>query len=273
LARFPSALALARAWQQVQVELAHAMTPVDVLDDSVGVVPLDDDDEPGTRVRRVTSIDPHEISGGTGPTDPGPTLPGETLHRPPLTHAPAPEETVLQGAPRDVPTFAVDEVEETVLRSSAPTPLEVAPDPAPAPAETPPRRRRWPLLASLGAIVVVGGAALAMSLGGEPRTTPSPTAPPSASPVDLASDLVPAPTDLTASVTDGTATFTWTNPDPEPGDSFLWRTVSVLETGELERVAEPSVVVEVPDGGQVCVEVVLRRDTGRTSEPVRGCTP
>lgn len=273
LARFPSALALARAWQQVQVELAHAMTPVDVLDDSVGVVPLDDDDEPGTRVRRVTSIDPHEVSGGTGPTDPGPTLPGETLHRPPLTHAPAPEETVLQGAPRDVPTFAVDEVEQTVLRSSAPTPLEVAPDPAPAPAETPPRRRRWPLLASLGAIVVVGGAALAMSLGGEPRTTPSPTAPPSASPVDLASDLVPAPTDLTASVTDGTATFTWTNPDPEPGDSFLWRTVSVLETGELERVAEPSVAVEAPDGAQVCVEVVLRRDTGRTSEPVRGCTP
>src|SRR5690606_9249744 len=83
LARYPSALALARAWQQVQVELSHVMTPVDVLDDSVGVVPLEDDDEPGTRVRRVTSIDPtaapeaHDVasSGATGPTQPGPTLP------------------------------------------------------------------------------------------------------------------------------------------------------------------------------------------------------
>ena len=325
LARYPSVLALARAWQQVQVELAHAMTPVDVLDDSVGVVPLDDDDEPGTRVRRVTSIDPHAEpeQGSTGPTAPGATLPGDTIRPAPIAGPPiagsptagsplvgsapldaaqAPEHTILRGAPRDVPAFAVEEVEATVLRSgpradggsSGPgahgvgagpgTPGAASRQAGTAPGD--PRvlgapevsgeergRRRWPaVVAGVGLLAVAGVVAVVVLGGGAPD--PEPVAPtPSASPVDPVASIVPPPAELTATVEGQTATFTWSNQDPEPGDSYLWRTVSVLEEGELERLADAELAVPVPEGEQVCIEVVLRRDSGRTSEPVRGCTP
>nr|WP_284294917.1 serine/threonine protein kinase [Luteimicrobium album] len=69
-ARYPSVLDFARALQQVQIELALGVTPIDLLDDS-GVVVVDDDDldepddEPGTRLRGVVSIDP------AGPGAPG----------------------------------------------------------------------------------------------------------------------------------------------------------------------------------------------------------
>jgi len=62
-ARYPSALAFARALQRAQGELSLAHTPVDVLDDS-GQVHADDaiddldDDAPGTRLREVVSVDP-----------------------------------------------------------------------------------------------------------------------------------------------------------------------------------------------------------------------
>lgn len=306
LARYPSALALARAWQQVQVELSHAMTPVDVLDDSVGVVPLDDDDEPGTRVRRVTSIDPHApAEGSTGPTNPGPTLPGNTLHRAPVTGAPAhksvpssprtepsseppTEHTVLRGAPRDVPAFEVEDVEATVLRAGSDDGAgDVAPGAAAprtidqqyrphAPEESEdgeaPRTARWPAIAGgVGLLAVAAVVAVVVLGGGAPD--PEPVAPsPTASPVDPVASIVPQPADLVGTLDEETATFTWSNPEPEPGDSYLWRMVSVLETGDLERLAEPAVDVPAPGGEQVCIEVSLRRDSGRTSEPVRGCT-
>ncbi len=318
LARYPSALALARAWQQVQVELSHVMTPVDVLDDSVGVVTVEDDDEPGTRVRRVTSIDPAaapEESGGaaTGPTNPGPTLPGATLHRPPVTGAPvgsAPgpgdladgEHTVLRGAPRDVPAFVAEEAEATVLRApgaragtaghgvagqGGPGPGAAAPGPttglgvdraqggdAPGgPSSDTSPRKRWPAVVGGVALLAVAGTIAAVALSGgapEPQAqTPTPTA----SPVDPVESLVPAPTGLAGEIDGELATFTWTNLDPQDGDSYLWRTVTVLETGELERLAEASVEVPAPGGEQVCIEVSLRRDSGRTSQAVRGCTP
>jgi len=294
LARYPSALALARAWQQVQVELSHVMTPVDVLDDSVGVVPVADDDEPGTRVRRVTSIDPTQdpASGGTtGPTQPGPTLPGATLHRPPVTgappgSAPAPgevaEHTVLRGEPRDVPAFALETVEETVLRpghGAGPTTAGHATAVGPgtgSPGEPPsdtPARKVWPAVLGGAALLAVAGTIVAFALGGgapdpEP-VTPSPTV----SPVDPVEALVPSPEDLRGVIDGETATFTWTNPEPLEGDSYLWRTVTVLETGELERLAEPTVEVPAPGGAQVCIEVSVRRAEGRTSPTVRGCTP
>ncbi|HWK91186.1 MAG TPA: serine/threonine-protein kinase [Luteimicrobium sp.] len=63
--RYPSVLDFARALQQVQIELALGVTPIDLLGDN-GVVafdstddgPDDADDEPGTRLRGVVSIDP-----------------------------------------------------------------------------------------------------------------------------------------------------------------------------------------------------------------------
>jgi len=303
LARYPSVLALARAWQQVQVELSHVMTPVDVLDDSVGVVPLEDDDEPGTRVRRVTSIDPslaHDAAGSTGPTNPGPTLPGATLHRAPVAGAPLGsvpqagsdgDRTMLRGTAREVPDFTVEPEEATVLRPRVTAPPVAAGPPAgattvqaatavgdlesgtaPASSSEPRPRRLWPAVVGGVALLAVAGTIAAIALGGgDPppqRESPSPTA----SPVDPLASVVPSPESLEGVLDGETATFTWTNPEPLEGDSYLWRTVTVLEAGELERLAEPTVEVAAPGGEQVCIEVSLRRGSGRTSPAVRGCT-
>ncbi|KGM14756.1 hypothetical protein N867_16330, partial [Actinotalea fermentans ATCC 43279 = JCM 9966 = DSM 3133] len=75
--RYPSALAFARALQQVQTELGFGATPVSVQDDVVVEQEARDDDEPGTRIRRVQSISPDRPPGTTG-------------GRPAPAHAPAP---------------------------------------------------------------------------------------------------------------------------------------------------------------------------------------
>jgi len=127
------------------------------------------------------------------------------------------------------------------------------------------------MVAGAGLLVVTGVVAVVVLGGGAPDPV-APTPSSSASPVDPLESVVPVPVGLTGTIDGETASFRWTNPDPQDGDSFLWRTVTVLETGELERLAEPAVEVPAPGGEQVCIEVTLRRDSGRTSEPVRGCT-
>src|SRR3546814_6065272 len=67
--RFDTALAFARALQKVQIELAHAVTPIDILDDGTPDGVVDDEDDGLTRVRGVVSIDP-ETSPAAGPTRP-----------------------------------------------------------------------------------------------------------------------------------------------------------------------------------------------------------
>lgn len=64
--RYESAVAFARALQKVQIELAHSVTPIDILDDAP---PIEDEEEDGelTRVRGIVSIDPH-TSPAAGPT-------------------------------------------------------------------------------------------------------------------------------------------------------------------------------------------------------------
>ncbi|MCB7136831.1 serine/threonine-protein kinase [Cellulosimicrobium marinum] len=67
-ARYPTMLAFARALQQVQNELALAVTPIDLLDDSGHVQEEEPDDDGGTRLRQVVSIDPSGPGGGAAPT-------------------------------------------------------------------------------------------------------------------------------------------------------------------------------------------------------------
>ena len=56
--RYESAIALARALQRVQIELAHSVTPVDILDDAPDDTAEEDADGELTRVRGIVSIEP-----------------------------------------------------------------------------------------------------------------------------------------------------------------------------------------------------------------------
>ncbi|WP_250646150.1 serine/threonine-protein kinase [Microbacterium tenebrionis] len=65
-ARYPSAVAFARALQKVQIELAHSVTPIDIVDDHPLPEDLEDEDEGLTRVRDIVSIEPD--AGSTRPS-------------------------------------------------------------------------------------------------------------------------------------------------------------------------------------------------------------
>ena len=122
--RYPTVLAFARALQQVQNELSYAVTPIDLLDDSGHVQEEEPDDDGGTRLRQVVSIDPSGAGAAAGTSaPPRPTQPTTPLH--PATpwpgpapapgagpaHAPYPPAAWSQGAPAGtsgtVPTTAV----------------------------------------------------------------------------------------------------------------------------------------------------------------------
>ncbi|MBE9941094.1 serine/threonine-protein kinase, partial [Cellulosimicrobium cellulans] len=82
--RYPTVLAFARALQQVQNELSYAVTPIDLLDDSGHVQEEEPDDDAGTRLRQVVSIDPSGTGTSAGPVAPGrPTQPTTPLHTAP----------------------------------------------------------------------------------------------------------------------------------------------------------------------------------------------
>src|SRR5690606_40787446 len=117
--RYPTVLAFARALQQVQNELSYAVTPIDLLDDSGHVQEEEPDDDGGTRLRQVVSIDPSGAGAAAGTSaPPRPTQPTTPLHPaqpatpwPGPAPAPYPPAAWSQGAPAGtsgtVPTTAV----------------------------------------------------------------------------------------------------------------------------------------------------------------------
>jgi len=94
--RYPTMLDFARALQQVQNELSLGVTPIDLLDDSGHVQEEEPDDDAGTRLRQVVSIDP-DGRGGAVPGPPRPTQPTTPL-RPGQPAAPWQGQTVQPGA-------------------------------------------------------------------------------------------------------------------------------------------------------------------------------
>ncbi|MCK8476288.1 serine/threonine-protein kinase [Microbacterium aurugineum] len=283
--RFPSAVAFARALQKVQIELSHSVTPIDIVDDHPPAEDLEDDGDGLTRVREIISIDP-ELASFTRPS-------AQTQRKEP----PVP----LSGIPRfDAPTPEEPLVEQTQLRPPTPTaaaplapsaddrtiaraPMVVAPEeatppptvsaaPVAAPGEPPaPRSRRglWIVLAAAAVVLVVGGIVgmnlLVAGVTPEAQETEQPV-----EPKDVGTDVVPKVTEISGTREGDRIVFTWTNPSPLEGDSFIWTPVAV--SGEVDPHQTPDATATVPAAaGTVCIDVMLRRDDGRASETVRGC--
>ncbi|WP_029069066.1 serine/threonine-protein kinase [Jonesia quinghaiensis] len=88
-------------------------------------------------------------------------------------------------------------------------------------------------------------------------------------------DSVPSVINLrVAQQSDSSVTFTWDNPQPAPGDSYLWRVVNVTGSGTPTRT--DTALAQIPlldDSDSVCVEVSLVRENGKASTtPTRECT-
>ncbi|MCC2313367.1 serine/threonine-protein kinase [Cellulomonas xiejunii] len=241
--RFSSAMAVARALQEVEAALRLPVTPLDLPDEAPapsGLVPSDDED--ATRLRGISLPGPLQVRG---PDDEDATR----------------ARSVVVGRPTLV----------------APT----APAPAPVPVGVPdgPDGRRGGRVAAVvaGAVVVVAVAAvLVASLGGAdpvpPRGVSDTFAPPQTGP---AAAPVPAPHSLDGTrAADGSVTFTWQNPDPQDGDRYLWGVLTATGEPTLVLVDDERVTVPAEQAtGEVCIEVsIVRADRSRSARPAQGCT-
>lgn len=90
-------------------------------------------------------------------------------------------------------------------------------------------------------------------------------------PKDIVSDVVPKVSDLAGTRSGDQVTFTWTNTDELEGDSFIWVPVDLSGEGAPSTTTDTTVTIDDAAAGEVCIDVALRRDDGRASEPVRGC--
>lgn len=296
--RFESAVAFARALQKVQIELAHSVTPIDILDDAP---PVEEQEEDGelTRVRGIVSIDPH-TAPAAGPTWERSALaagfgtgPDATVQRDTSGWAPggAPADTGADATvlrpPTAIPPAApvTSEVDEgTMLRApqrtaATPAATPAATGPAPATATTaPPARSRKGLwigliAAAVVAVVVVGAVLVASALAPPAEVAgPQETATTAPEPQDPVADFIAAPERSDHTIRGGEVIFRWVNPDPQEGDTYVWQRVR-LDGGEAaaENVAKTSVVVPLDGDTQVCIDVSVRRENGATSDATRLC--
>jgi serine/threonine protein kinase len=306
--RYESAIAFARALQKVQIELSHSVTPVDILDDGITDDIVQDEDEGLTRVRGVVSISPQTTpaAGRTRPSAETSPSAGRPPAVPPV-YEPADAQTVIRAtAPtaaaaetrRRSPAEIAPALDHTIVRAPSAAPsasgrtASAAPAAVTAPAvpayepvagladagDTAPaaRRSRRGLWIGLGAaavliVAVIVGVSLPGILAG-PDPVPTPVT--SSDPQDPVSAVVPQPEDLSGAATADGVAFSWTNPDPRDGDRYL---VGVVTRPDEEPVFEPvtetEVTVAADPSGTTCVEVLLVRENGQSSDAVRGCAP
>jgi hypothetical protein len=127
------------------------------------------------------------------------------------------------------------------------------------------------LAAGATALAVVGAVAGASLLTTTP--TPTPTAPTVVNPQDPGAGFVPAPAELEGAVEGKSAEFTWTNPDPAEGDTYLWYPYTLEGEGQGGLVETETVTVPADPSGTTCIAVLIRREDGTTGSESRACTP
>ncbi|WEV72726.1 serine/threonine-protein kinase [Bifidobacterium sp. ESL0790] len=89
-------------------------------------------------------------------------------------------------------------------------------------------------------------------------------------------EAIAAPANLKGTSNGSSITFTWTNPDPQPGDSYAW---AIVENGtstpgtHTKITHNTSLTISDPDKSQTCVQVSIVRSDGRMSPtPSIACT-
>ena len=254
--RPPSAMAFARAVQEIQIELHLPPTRLEVLDASVDgkVAPKSTDDE-RTRVRPVSIIVPDEIAERGTRLRPRQVtqVDDRTLTK---RKAVEPSPSTVQRRPE----VAVGPGEAVVLESPD-APRE----------ERAPASRRSMVVGGVLCLLVLGAIVAAMTMGKdapEPETGPK-------NPVSEASDVIGAgpsvPTELSTKRVGDTLQISWTNPDPEDGDKFRLRSGGQLQQLDAGRtLSEPRADLKVPKGKMVCIEVRTIRGS-ELSEDLTEC--
>ncbi|MEO5317167.1 serine/threonine-protein kinase [Arthrobacter sp. CC3] len=289
--RYSSAHAFALALQRIQAELNLSVTPFEVLEDAHAEDSHPDDGFEETRVRSIASVDPDQT--GHAPTFPArvrpaapsaftPVVPAAPVAGPARGPAPSPvpgpvpgqgarpeqhddwsQGTMLRGSvatesrpggPGDADIAATVNRPQAVQEASAEAPVDHS------------KRNLW--LAVAGGAVLVVAVILGLVLGASrPEPVVKPTEKVSAPPPDALGDgSVPNVTNLVGKFTEsGKARFTWTNPDPRPGDSYKWQ-MSTSAPGEgFQATKTPEAEVTPGPGKFACIWVMIVRSDGSAS--------
>ena len=263
--RFATAIDFARALQRVEMELSYTPTAIDVpnltiLDRPGGVA---DDHGDKTRIRGVATVHAQ-------PAAPiRPVAPVENVA--PVSQGADP--TVIRRMPtvdpqgQPAPTVAS---EHTVVRERAqPVAVEDTPEP---PAR---RGKLLPILGGAVALVLVGGGIAAAVIFGPTAENPNAVSTPKAT-SDIVTTGVPTPESVSVTpIGDGSSvTFAWSNPEPEDGDSFMWRRTGSTADDTPKNTTEPTLTLDsLTPNSQVCIEVTIRRSSGKVSgDPLEMCT-
>lgn len=260
--RHARALDLAQDLRAVQGDLGLPLTALDVDDDPgpaagpgvTAAAPAD-----ATRVRAVV-----EVAPTPAPQPARATVPVG----PPLDIGSGPEATRL----RPVVTVRADEVPAVAAADAPPVRHEVSPG-------APSRARTGRVLAVVGSVLAIVVAVVAVVvLADRPEATPAPgdgTEFPG--PAGTVAATVPTPTNLFGNrQEDGSVEFTWTNPDEQDGDTYLWGVRTATGEPELALVDEQRVTVPAASAGagELCIEVsVVRADRRASAVPAEGCVP
>lgn len=275
--RYSSAHAFALALQRIQAELNLSVTPFEVLEERLPEdVHLDDGVEE-TRVRNVVSIDPDRT--GSAPTFPARTRPldGEATPEAPAPDpapaTPGPVSGQAPGIPPSAPATAAREpaadgwADATVLRSNRPIAAEgEAPD---QPGDQPAghgKRNLW-LAISGGTLLVLAVIVGIVVASAAPQPEVRPTETVSKPPADAIDDgSVPDVARLAGSEgAPGKVLFTWTNPQPKPGDTYKWRIKTVKGGGSYLSTSATRVDVTANAAEPTCVQVIIVRSDGSAS--------
>lgn len=289
--RYATAVEFARALQGVELSLSYAPTQIDVPNISQVAAPIRDADEnqdDRTRARGVTPVIAQPTRPPVSPASAGPAPAAEAPDRTRMRGA----TTISPNAPAGAGAAAGAEsvglspavveaprVESTVVRRGARS--VVSPDGAPAsrldpgpPAPGPGRGRRARALAvviglGITAAVIVGIVLLV------PRGAPAaPKTTTSGGPIDITA-AVPTPVIGTAALSaDGTsATFTWSDPSPVKGDSYVWQRTDGAGSDEVTPTSTPTAsVTGVTPGTTVCIQVSIVRSGETSADPLKACT-
>lgn len=280
--RYSSALEFARAVQGVQGQLNEPVTPIDVLsDDPMEPQGSDDPLDSGTRVTGFLFIDPDEVHGSShtatmaaptgGITSPHDrSRPGDYADLAGGSLPAVAEHGQGVGRPglRDIPAHPVP---EAAARPAALGVGSAAPSASRGPAT---RKRRSLGVAVAAAVLAVTGAGFAALVQAgvlrNPVATPEPSEVLSPVPQDPLAGRVAPPEGGTAERRGAKVRFGWTNPDPQPGDSYLVEELRADQDLPLERVDKP--VFTSTASGKTCIKVQVRRGSGQASSPTRICS-
>ena len=284
--RYPSAVAFARALQKVQIELAHSVTPIDIVDEHPSAEDLKDDDDGLTRVREVTSIAPEAGSATRPSAMTEPRRPEQTPgDMPRFDVAASAVQDRTQVRPKTVTPAAPIDDERTLLRPPAvlsPAPAQPAPaapghPPAAVAADEPAGGARgrgwigWVIGAAAAVVLLVGVFVFGDEVADAVLPKARPTASESVAPQDPVSAIVPPVDDLTGTRDGDTVSFSWSNPDAADGDSYIWNQVTLDGADQVQQTDETEVTLPGAHPERTCIEVVVKRADGRSSQAVREC--